>query len=71
MLRFEFEFRTFPWVMHETSSQRSRRVEAEDGRVNVTGCIELFYTKIAILAVLGPRGISVFLVFYLILYIGP
>jgi hypothetical protein len=32
-----------------------RRVEAEDGRVDVTGCVRPFYLKIVIFYVLGHR----------------
>jgi hypothetical protein len=42
------------------SSWRSREDEAEDGRVDATGCIRLFYRYLAIFVVLGPRGILVF-----------
>jgi hypothetical protein len=35
-------------------------VEAEDGRVSVTGCVGPFYPKIVVSSVLGPRGILVF-----------
>jgi hypothetical protein len=39
---------------------RLRRVEAEDGRVDVMGCIGPFYLKIAVFIVLGLKGIVVF-----------
>jgi hypothetical protein len=52
--------------MHVASSWRSRGVEAENGWVDVMGCIGLFYPKIVVLVVLGPRCVSVF---YLLL--GP
>jgi hypothetical protein len=42
-------------------SQRSRRDEAEDGRVNATSRIGLLYPNFVVFTVLGPRGISVFL----------
>jgi hypothetical protein len=41
-------------------------VEAEDGRVDATGCVGLFYPKNVVSSVLGPRGIVVF-----ILLLGP
>jgi hypothetical protein len=44
------------WVVHMAASQRLRRVQAEDGRVDATGCIEPFYLRIAIFYVLGPRA---------------
>jgi hypothetical protein len=45
------------------SSRRLRRVEAENGRVDATGCVGPFYPKIIIFYVLGPRGNLVFLSF--------
>jgi hypothetical protein len=48
------------WVVHVASSRRSRGVEAEDGRVNVMGCVGSFYAKITIFILLGPKGIVVF-----------
>jgi hypothetical protein len=47
-------------VVHVASSRRSRKDEAEDGRVDAMGCIRLFYPYFAIFIVLGPRGILVF-----------
>jgi hypothetical protein len=41
-------------------------VEAEDRPVDTIGCIRLFYLKIIILVVIGPRSILVFLSFDLI-----
>jgi hypothetical protein len=38
------------------SSQRSRGDEAEDGHVEATGCIVLFYPNYAIFVVLGHKG---------------
>jgi hypothetical protein len=35
-------------------------VEAEDGRVDVMGCVGPFYSKIIVFCVLGPRGNLVF-----------
>jgi hypothetical protein len=37
-----------------------RRVEAEDGRVDVMGCIRPFYPTFTVFIVLGSRGILVF-----------
>jgi hypothetical protein len=48
------------WVVHVASPRRSREDEAEDRRVDVTGCIELFYPYFVIFIVLGARGILVF-----------
>jgi hypothetical protein len=48
------------WVVHVASSRRLRRVEAEDGRIDAMDCVGLFYPKITILYVLGPRGNLVF-----------
>jgi hypothetical protein len=39
------------------SSQRLREDEAKDERVDVTGCIRLFYPNFVVFVVLGPRGI--------------
>jgi hypothetical protein len=47
-------------MVHVASSQRSHVVEAEDGRVDETGCIRLFYPNFAVFIILGPRGILVF-----------
>jgi hypothetical protein len=44
------------WVVHAASSRRSRRDEVEDGRVDATGCIGLFYPNFAIFVVLGNKG---------------
>jgi hypothetical protein len=38
------------------ASRRSCRVEAKDGRVDVMGCIRLFYPNFAIFVVLGHKG---------------
>jgi hypothetical protein len=46
--------------VHVASSRRLHRVEAEDGRVGVTGYIGPFYPKIIVSSVLGPSGIVVF-----------
>jgi hypothetical protein len=48
------------WVVHVASPRRSREDEAEDRRVDVTGCIKLFYPYFVIFIVLGARGILVF-----------
>jgi hypothetical protein len=42
------------------SSRRMRRVEAEDGRVDATGCDRPFYSNFVVFYVLGSRGILVF-----------
>jgi hypothetical protein len=47
-------------VVHVASLWRSHEDEAEDGWVDVTGYIGLFYPYFAIFVVLGSRGISVF-----------
>jgi hypothetical protein len=47
-------------MVHVASSQRSRGDDAEDGRVNATGCTRLFYPNFAIFIVLGHEGILVF-----------
>jgi hypothetical protein len=44
-------------VVHMASSWRSRKDEAKDGRVDVTGYIGLFYPYFVVFVVLGPRGI--------------
>jgi hypothetical protein len=43
-------------LVHVASSQRSCRDEAEDGWVDATGCIRLFYPNFAIFVVLGHKG---------------
>jgi hypothetical protein len=35
-------------VVHVASSQRLRRDEAEDGRVDVTDCVRRFYLRIVV-----------------------
>jgi hypothetical protein len=40
-------------VTHVPSSRRSRRDEAEDVQIDVTGCIRLFYPNFAIFVVLS------------------
>jgi hypothetical protein len=47
-------------VVHMASSRRLRRKEAEDGRVDAIDCVGLFYPKIIISSIIGPRGIVVF-----------
>jgi hypothetical protein len=42
------------------SSCSLRREEAEDRRVDATGCIRPFYSKIIVSSVLVPSGIVVF-----------
>jgi hypothetical protein len=44
------------WVEHVASSQRFRRVEAEDGHVDAMGCIGIFYPNFAVFFVLGHKG---------------
>jgi hypothetical protein len=41
------------WMVHAESWRRSRGDEAKDGRVDVMGCIGLFYPNFAIFVVLG------------------
>jgi hypothetical protein len=47
-------------VVHMASSQRPRKDEAEDGRVDAMDCIGLFYPYFVVFVVLGHRGILVF-----------
>jgi hypothetical protein len=47
-------------VVHMASSRRSCRVEAEDERVDVMGCVGPFYLNIVVFIVLGLKGILVF-----------
>jgi hypothetical protein len=47
-------------VVHVTSSWRSCEDEAEDGQVDATGYIRLFYPNFVVFVVLGPRGILFF-----------
>jgi hypothetical protein len=42
-------------MVHVASSRRSRGDEVEDERVDVTGCIGLFYPNFAIFIVLGHK----------------
>jgi hypothetical protein len=44
------------WMVHMASLWRLCRDEAEDIRVNATGCIVLFYPNFAIFVVLGNKG---------------
>jgi hypothetical protein len=48
------------WMMHMTSLRRLHRVKAVDGRVDVTDCVEPFYSKFTVFYVLDARGILVF-----------
>jgi hypothetical protein len=48
------------WVVHVVPSQRLRRGQVKDGRVNATGCVRPCYPCFVIFFVLGPRGIVVF-----------
>jgi hypothetical protein len=47
-------------VVHVASLRRLCREEAEDRRVDATGCVGPFYPKIDVSSVLCPRGIVVF-----------
>jgi hypothetical protein len=47
-------------MMNVISSWRLRRVEAEDGRIDATGCIRLFYSNFIVFYVLGHSVILVF-----------
>jgi hypothetical protein len=44
------------WVVHVTSSRRSREDKAEDGQVDAMSCIRFLYPYFAIFVVLGPSG---------------
>jgi hypothetical protein len=43
------------WMVHVISSQRLRRVEAKDGRVNTMSCMGPFYPNFSIFYVLYPK----------------
>jgi hypothetical protein len=43
-------------MVHVASSWRSCGDEAEDGQVDATGCIRLFYPNIVVFIVLGHKG---------------
>jgi hypothetical protein len=43
-------------MVHVASSWKPRGDEAEDGRVDTTGCIGLFYPNYAIFVILGYKG---------------
>jgi hypothetical protein len=45
--------------VHVAPSQRLRRRQVEDGRVDVTGCVGPYYPTFTIFNVLGPRSIVV------------
>jgi hypothetical protein len=47
-------------VVNVAALQRSCEDELENGWVDSTGYIGLFYTTFAVFVVLGPRGILVF-----------
>jgi hypothetical protein len=47
-------------MVHLASSQMSYRDEAEDGRVDATGCIGPFYPYFIIFTILGSRDILIF-----------
>jgi hypothetical protein len=46
-------------MVHMASSWRFHRVEAEDRRVDMMGCVGPFYPNFAIFIILCPRGILV------------
>jgi hypothetical protein len=48
------------WMVYVASTWMSHGVEAEDGRVNTTDCIGLFYLNFVIFVVLDLRGIFIF-----------
>jgi hypothetical protein len=48
------------WVVHVAPSWWLRRVQAEDGWIDATGCIGPFYLRIIIFYSLGPHSILVF-----------
>jgi hypothetical protein len=43
-------------MVYMTSSRRSCGDEAEDGRVDATCCIRLFYTNFAVFIILDHKG---------------
>jgi hypothetical protein len=43
-------------MVHMTSSRRLHEDEAEDGRVDVTGCIRVFYPNFVVFFVLDHKG---------------
>jgi hypothetical protein len=43
------------WMVHVESTWRSRGDELEDGRVDATGCIGLFYFNFVVFIVLGHK----------------
>jgi hypothetical protein len=47
-------------MVHVASSRRLRRTEAENGRVDVMGCIKLLYPNFIVFYILDPRNILVF-----------
>jgi hypothetical protein len=46
-------------MVHIASSRRLCGVKAEDGWVDVTGCIRLFYPNFTVFIVLGTKGILI------------
>jgi hypothetical protein len=48
------------WMMHVSSSQRSREDEVKDGWVGVIGYIKLFYSSFAVFIGLGHKDNLVF-----------
>jgi hypothetical protein len=60
---FQFDLKTgvgVTTVVHVTPSQRLRRDQVEDGRVDATGCVGPCYSYFAIFYILDPRSIVVF-----------
>jgi hypothetical protein len=43
-------------MVHVASSRRSHVDKAEDGQVDTTGCIRLFYPNFAAFIILGHKG---------------
>jgi hypothetical protein len=43
-------------MVHIASSRRSRVYKAEDGQIDATGCIKLFYPNFVVFVVLGHKG---------------
>jgi hypothetical protein len=44
------------WMVHVTSSRRSRGDKVKDKQVDATGCIRLFYPNFAIFIVLSHKS---------------
>jgi hypothetical protein len=47
-------------VVHVPSSWQLRQEDAEDGRVDATGCVGPFFPKIIVFSILGSSDIVVF-----------